>query len=230
MIVGRGMLAKAFSKYNSISNIIVFASGVSNSKETKDNNFDRENNLLNDTISQNKDKLLIYFSTCSIEDKSQQNSPYIIHKKSMEKQIQAKCKKYYIFRLPQVVGKTNSPTLVNFLIDTIDSDSFFYIQKHATRNLIDADDVFIICDNLIDKQKYINKITNVASPFNIKVTEIVYLIEKLLNKKAKFKLTEQGSEQKINIDKIKFISRDIFDEKYLKNILLKRINNSNLGS
>jgi len=224
MIIGRGMLAKAFNGYKSREDVIIFASGVSNSKETDEKNFNREKKLLIDSINSHSDKLLVYFSTCSIEDKSQQNSQYIIHKKKMEELIKDKIKNYYIFRLPQVVGKTNSPTLVNFIMDAIANTKFFYIQKNATRNLIDVDDVFTICDYIICNKLYLNDIINIASPFNLKVLEIVSFIEKILNKKANVELVEQGCSQEINIDKIKF-ANNIFDENYIKNILFKRISN-----
>ena len=48
MVVGTGLLAKAFLEYENDDNIIVFASGVSNSKEISREEFDREKLLLND--------------------------------------------------------------------------------------------------------------------------------------------------------------------------------------
>lgn len=225
MIVGKGMLAKSFEKYKNNSDIVIFASGVSNSKETEKINFDREKNLLIDTIKKNQNKLLVYFSTCSIDDNSQKNSHYVIHKTDMENLIQAKCEKYYIFRLPQVVGTTDSPTLINFLIDSIQNNKFFNIQKNATRNIIDVNDVFNICSKIINEKKYMNEITNIASKYNVKVIDIVNILEDILGKKAKFKFIEQGTEQNINIDKIKFIVKDIFCKEYLKNILLKKVQN-----
>jgi len=224
MIVGNGMIAKAFSKYENSLEIIIFASGVSNSKETEEKNFNREMNLLKSTLNNHPDKLFVYFSTCSIEDDSQKDSKYIMHKKKMEELIKTKNNSYCIFRLPQVVGKTNSPTLVNFLIDSIANSKFFYVQENATRNLIDVDDVFTICDYIITNKLYLNSIVNIASPFNLKVLEIVSIIEEILKKKAHFELIKQGSSQKINIDKIKF-SNHIFNNDYIKNILLKRMQN-----
>ena len=225
MIIGNGMLAKAFKIYEQNPDVVIFASGVSNSKETEISAFNREKKLLIDTIDNNQDRLLIYFSTCSIEDESQKKSFYMAHKKDMEGLIKRKFKQYYIFRLPQVVGKTNSPTLVNFLVDAIENNQPFNIQENASRNLIDVDDVFTICDKIINEKRYINEIVNIASPFNVRVIDIVNIIENILNKKAKFKFIDQGSAQNINIDKIKFISKDIFNEQYLRNILLKRIEN-----
>ena len=47
MIVGNGLIAKSFlKKYGKDNNIIIFASGVSNSKETNPDNFKREEDLL----------------------------------------------------------------------------------------------------------------------------------------------------------------------------------------
>jgi len=225
MIVGRGMLANAFHKYKNHDNIIIFASGVSNSKETNKDNFKREKMLLIKTIENNQEKSLIYFSTCSIKDKSQKNSQYIIHKKSMEELIETKCKKYYIFRLPQVVGITNSPTLINFLINAIEKNNFFYVQRYATRNLIDVNDIVYLSNKFITEQKSINKIINIASPFNIGVLRIVNILEKLLAKKANFQFIEEGSKQNIDISKIQTISKDIFNSDYPEKILKKLILN-----
>jgi nucleoside-diphosphate-sugar epimerase len=223
MIIGNGMLAKAFIAYKNIQNIIIFASGVSNSKEVKKDNFNREKELLLNNIVNHNNKLLVYFSTCSIEDESQKNSHYMKHKQAMEDLVKTKCLNYYIFRLPQVVGDTNSLTLVNFLIDSISNNNKFFIQQYATRNLIDVDDVFIICNELISKKKYLNETTNVASPFNIKVIEIVNILENILDKKAIFDLTEEGGGNHINIEKIQYFISDIFKKNYLKKILIKKI-------
>jgi hypothetical protein len=47
MIIGSGFIANSFRKfYFDRKNILIFASGVSNSKEKKKKNFEREVNLL----------------------------------------------------------------------------------------------------------------------------------------------------------------------------------------
>ena len=45
MIIGQGMLAKRFEKYDN-DNIVIFASGVSNSRETSKIMFEKERKLL----------------------------------------------------------------------------------------------------------------------------------------------------------------------------------------
>ena len=87
MVVGNGMIANRFMDYKDDDSIIIFASGVSNSKDTIEQNFLREFALLDKTIKSNADKVLVYFSTCSIEDEELQNAPYVIHKKNIEKFI-----------------------------------------------------------------------------------------------------------------------------------------------
>ena len=60
MIIGNGLIAKSFENYN--LDCIIFASGVSSSKEKSRDNFLREVNLLKETISNNPDKKIVYFS------------------------------------------------------------------------------------------------------------------------------------------------------------------------
>ncbi|MEJ2498930.1 MAG: hypothetical protein P8Y46_06430 [Sulfurovaceae bacterium] len=50
MIIGNGMLAHEFSDYKDDNDIIIFASGVSNSGETRESEFEREKELLTKTI------------------------------------------------------------------------------------------------------------------------------------------------------------------------------------
>ena len=66
MVIGNGLLAKSFSKYKDDDQVIIFASGVSNSKEVNPEAFMREMDLLRSIT--NKDALLVYFSTCSVYD------------------------------------------------------------------------------------------------------------------------------------------------------------------
>ena len=46
MVIGHGMIAKHFSKYIDDENLLVFASGVSNSSTTKEADYTREQDLL----------------------------------------------------------------------------------------------------------------------------------------------------------------------------------------
>lgn len=222
MVIGNGLLANAFKSYEEDCNIIIFASGVSNSRETRISEFEREQTALMEAITHNPTRLLIYFSTCSIEDQSQSDSLYVKHKLSMESLVQTLCQKYYIFRLPQVVGISASPTIINFFVDSIINNKAINIHKNATRNLIYVDDVFKIANIIIKKECYLNEIVNIATPYNLKIFEILHILEVLLNKKANYKIVVCGEIQDINIKHLNELKIQ-FQENYVENILEKYI-------
>ena len=85
MIIGNGLLAKAFSDFENNEKILIFASGVSNSNETRRQEFEREEILLRKGLTTHKDKLIIYFSTCSVYEPSTNYREYTRHKLDMEK-------------------------------------------------------------------------------------------------------------------------------------------------
>ena len=72
-IIGNGMIANSVKGKFYDENFVVFASGVSNSKEQNDNQYNRELSLLKQVILDNPNKKLIYFSSCSVESKKIQN-------------------------------------------------------------------------------------------------------------------------------------------------------------
>ena len=61
MVIGKGLIAKRFYSYESDSDILIFASGVSNSKNRDEALFARELELLQNTINTYPDKVLVYF-------------------------------------------------------------------------------------------------------------------------------------------------------------------------
>jgi len=78
MVIGRGDIA---SILNDRDGAIFFASGVSNSSETKESEFIREIELLN---KQDKTKCLFYFSSISLDDNEKVGgSKYLQHKLQM---------------------------------------------------------------------------------------------------------------------------------------------------
>jgi nucleoside-diphosphate-sugar epimerase len=217
MVIGDGMLAKAFSFFKNDPEIIIFASGVSNSREINDVNFKREAQLLDDTMNQNAEKLIVYFSTCSIYDKSVKDKSYVLHKIKMEEKVK-RYNKFYIFRLSQVVGETQSPTLVRVFFYSILEGEEININKFSTRNLIDVADVFTIVSCLIRNKLYINEITNIATPFNKSVLDIALMMAAIIGCELKYKLLNAGSAYDINIDKIDMFT-DIFHDEYLHDLL-----------
>ena len=110
MITGNGTVAKALVDREGF---IFFASGVSNSGETRESEYKREESLL---MQQDKDKHLVYFSTLSI---FYAKNRYAEHKRMMEKTIMAYFDKYTIVRLGNLSWGNNTNHLVPFLKDKI---------------------------------------------------------------------------------------------------------------
>jgi nucleoside-diphosphate-sugar epimerase len=153
MIIGSGFIANSFRKfYFDKKNILIFASGVSNSKEKKKKNFEREVNLLK-KYSKSK-KIFIYFSTISVYDNYLRQSLYVKHKLRIEKIIKKSFKNFYIFRLPQIAGvNANKNTILNYLYFNIKEQKKITIWSNSLRNILDILDVIKIVNFCIKKDK-----------------------------------------------------------------------------
>jgi len=223
MIVGNGLIASLFVD-NDDDNVIFFASGVSNSLETRVEEFLREENLIKNTISENTDKVFVYFSTCSIYDSSKTGSDYVLHKLKMEQLIKKSCPRFLILRVSNAVGKGGNPNLLmNYIVKAVKNDETINVHTQATRNLIDADDIRNVTFDLL-KQQSLNKIINVAYSKNYSILEIVEVVEKFYHKKININLLKSGSGYDINIPEIEqyFIeTNQVGKEIYLYNILQK---------
>ena len=197
MIIGNGLLAKAFLPfYANDPEILVFASGVSNSREQNEAEFAREKTMLLGACAQGKE--LIYFSTCSVHDSELANSPYVMHKLAME-EIVAKLPHFASFRLPQVVGHTPNPhTLTNYLHHQIQTGQQFHIWRNARRNLIDVDDVAKIAVWLINHHDADDIITNIACPFSIAIPDLVKIFEQVMGMPAECDVVEAGGKYSID--------------------------------
>jgi nucleoside-diphosphate-sugar epimerase len=198
MIIGNGLIAQSFRPHFDIykDNAILFASGVSNSKQTLEGEYLREKSLLQNALEQ--DKLLVYFSTCSIFDPTLQDSRYIQHKLEMESLIEKK-DDYLIIRLPNVVGKIGNPnTMFNFFINQIIGGNHIQVAKNATRYIIDADDVAYWTMELI-KDSFHNHSINIAFPNKLSVVSIIKMIENFLDIKANINLVEGGSNYEVDL-------------------------------
>lgn len=223
MIVGGGLIANLF-KQNDLKNVIFFASGVSNSLETRKEEFLREENLIHKTISENPDTIFVYFSTCSIYDSSKTGSDYVLHKLKMEQIVKNSCTDYLILRVSNAVGNGGNPNLLmNYLTRSVRDGETINVHTKATRNLIDADDIKKITLSLLENQE-LNKIVNIAYPQNYTIIEILEIIEQFYHKKIDIHLIKSGSGYDINITDIEsYFVENVLTSKeiYLKNILKK---------
>jgi len=217
MIIGNGILAKAFVPYDN-QNIIFFASGVSNSLETRSSEFMREIDLLRLTVEQNPDKKLVYFSTCSIYDSSKTESQYVLHKLNVERIIAEICPRYSIFRIGNAVGKGgNNNTLINYLKNSIEDDKMIQIHGKAKRVFIGVNDVALfIHQNLEDIG---NRIFNLVYPYQFSLTEVITPLERHLDKKMMYEVVDEGSYYDIDFEEsTKVYFNTITPEKYLEKL------------
>ena len=68
MIVGHGLLARAFATFVDDEGTLIYAAGVSNSLETDPTAFARERHTLEAARAAHPNRLLVYFGTCSADD------------------------------------------------------------------------------------------------------------------------------------------------------------------
>jgi nucleoside-diphosphate-sugar epimerase len=224
MIIGNGLIAQSFRPHmDKDENVILFASGVSNSKLTIESEYLREKKLLQSALLE--DKLLIYFSTCSIFDPSLQSSRYILHKLEMEALLE-KSKKFLIVRLPNVVGKTgNQNTMFNYFFHQIINGLEIQIFRNATRYIIDVDDVAHWTMKLL-KDGRVNCAINIAFPNKMYVTDIIKLIEEFLNIKANVSIVEGGNPYELDLNPfMNYVYQKKSDfsinSNYIENIIVK---------
>jgi nucleoside-diphosphate-sugar epimerase len=229
MVVGSGMVASKFMHYSERDDVIIFASGVSNSKLAIKTEFEREKKLLCDILLNNTAKKLIYFSTFNLYDPVEKNSPYCMHKADIEKFISVNVPNYNIFRLGHVAGASaREYTILSFLYNSIKSGTLFELWKYASRNIIDIDDVSKICTYIIDNDLYKNEVTNICTNNNIYIIELVTILESVLGKKANCKIVEAGDSPEFDSAKIRLISKELginFDNSYVNNVIAKYYSN-----
>jgi nucleoside-diphosphate-sugar epimerase len=194
MVIGQGLLAKAFNRYKDSSKVIIFASGVSNSRENDLAMFEREHAMLSSYS--NTDLKLIYFSTISVVDESLKESLYVQHKLSMEKYIAENFKNYIVFRLPNVIGHTtNKHTFFNSIRESILTNQRVKVLSNATRYLIDVDDLTEYLPQLIEEEN--RKVINVCFNNKTSVQELTEMMGDALHTPYKIELVEGGSDYEV---------------------------------
>lgn len=227
MIVGNGLLANAFSTYVDNEDVVLFASGVSNSLETDILAFDREYKVLNDAHRKHPQALFIYFSTTMVLDAGMMSNAYVRHKLSIEKYISSNYANFLIFRLPQVIGHSgNANTLLNYLYARLVNNQIIQVWVRATRNVIDVDDTFKIVDHVVANETNKNTILNISA-YPMPVLDILKLLEEVVGIKAKTQLINAGSSFEIP-NEMENIYKELdleFNICYVKNIIKKYYKN-----
>ncbi len=130
MIIGNGDIASVLTDNK---DFLYFASGVSNSHETRESEYRRERKLL---MEQDKNKHLVYFSSLCIY---YSDTRYARHKVSMENLIRKNFKHHTIIRLGNITWGKNPHTLINFMRHKIKKKEKLEI-KPVYRYIVDKDE------------------------------------------------------------------------------------------
>lgn len=130
MIIGNGDIARAIKDKKGL---LFFASGVSNSQETRESEYKREIDLL---LKQNKNKHIVYFSSLAI---FYSETRYAEHKRQVEGLIKKNFKHYTIIRLGNITWGTNPHTLINFIRNKIKNKEKFKILP-VYRYIVEKDE------------------------------------------------------------------------------------------
>lgn len=208
MIIGNGMIARRFfgSVYQTLAQTIIFASGVSNSKTTDKAEFERERELLYQTIEKYPDAKIVYFSTCSIYDPSVNKSLYVSHKLLMEDIIKKVVDSYLIIRATNLVGHSANPHLImNFLTNKIKNHEQFECWVNSVRNILDMDNFYDAVIQQIDKT---NQSINICNSQSYPIKGIIQAIERHYKKRAITIEKDKGSDFQIKGIGLKIQSDD----------------------
>ncbi len=121
--------------------LLFFASGVSNSKEERESEYEREIDLL---LEQPRDAHLVYFSSLAVFSA---DTRYIQHKRSMETMVKINFPKYTIVRIGNIDWGDNPHTIINFFRNQLMSGNKVVI-KDEYRYIVNRDE-FLYWLNLI---------------------------------------------------------------------------------
>lgn len=221
-VIGRGLTASALYPYHDqLNDVVVFASGVSDSTTVDYHEFEREYDLLYETIeSALKDqKRVVYLSSGGaiygrFEGMRTEETPllphtlYGRHKLLCEAIVMQSTLPYLIVRLPNLVGERQNKTqLIPALIHQA-RQGRVTLFDHATRDLLDVEDFARILIQLLSKLTNSESII-LASGYSISISNIFREIQQALNISVDIEVLSRGDQQQFSIDKL----RGILDDK-----------------
>ena len=192
-VIGNGMIAQRFSKYLCQKDVVIFASGVSNSKEIHSAPYIRERALVDSTLAGLTSQLFVYFSTYSVNDPLEKDTPYIKHKLAIEQLIRMRAPNYLIIRASNVVGGLgNRHTVLNYFWEHIQQGKPFAVWQYASRNLIDLDDLYLAVEKALTSPAYQNQTLTLVNPHSINPLQLVRAIEIFSGRQAIFEQIDKG--------------------------------------
>lgn len=227
MVVGTGQLAKVFESFQD-KECLIFASGVSNSSCIDIKQFEREKNLLIETLKSNDGKKFVYFSSCALSANDYPKNAYYQHKEAMEDIIKIYSTNYYIFRIPQLFGDLIlHKTLINFIYKAIVHEHKLHVYDEAYRYVIEIHDVQKIVEMYV--KNHTSCVTvDIANTYRYKVLEIVKIFERLLDKEAHYDLISKDDHYTLDLTSMHNFINDFelklgFGENYLMEKLKEKL-------
>ena len=218
------MIAKAFSAFAANREVVIFASGVSDSLETRAPAFQRERDLLERTRAAHPDALAVYFGTCSADDPDRRATPYVEHKLEMEALLAGKSQPWMVLRLPLAIGPEHrSPTLANFLHQRITRGEVFEVWSRSTRYPIDVEDAFRVASRFIADRSSWRRTINIALRA-FPVLEFVRILERITGKRARYTVVEKGAHYFVRCPEVMKLSEELeldLSPQYLERVLRK---------
>jgi UDP-2-acetamido-2,6-beta-L-arabino-hexul-4-ose reductase len=228
MVIGSGQLASSFCSLAHSKEVIIFASGVSNSNTNDHALFLRERELLLETLLRYKGCVIVYFSSCALSAKGYYLNAYYQHKRAMESLILSHSQHYYIFRLPQLFGDLKEhSTLINFFYYAIKDQQHFTLYSDAYRYVIDIDDtVYLVKKYLLHHSPKL--VVDLANSHKYRVKEIVEILESLLDKRGDYDEVSYSDDYHLNLEPLHHFMNRLgvnlgFGVSYLEERLQKRV-------
>jgi nucleoside-diphosphate-sugar epimerase len=231
IIIGNGFIARNLKKIKlKNQKTIFFASGVSNSNCKSSKEFNREYTKLKETKKQFSNYRFIYFSSCSVTDKSRKSNDYQKHKLRLEKYIKKNIRNYKIFRIPEVIGNNkNRNTLLNFFFNSFKNNKKIQTSFNTYRNLIDIKKIVLTVEFILNNN-YKKRTIDIVNLNYYSTIEIISCFEKIFKQRVKYVINnkyENKDKYDINFNFIKKIYEKM-NIKFNKNYLcteLKKIYN-----
>lgn len=236
-VVGRGMLAQAFSSaQESGPPAIICAAGVADSQTSDEVAFERERRLLGNLTrrARESNSVLVYFSGAPVYGRTTEirvetarmapETPYGRHKLQCETLVTSSGARHLVLRLPNIVGPVGHPNqLVPSLIAQAVTGSM-QIMADATRDLIDVDDVVRIVAGLI-RAEPASSIVNVASGRSMPVSRLGETIASVLGLTPSVHSIKGGDRQEFSTAFIRELLPNYpeFDSDYPVTVLVRRV-------
>ncbi|MET9535590.1 MULTISPECIES: NAD-dependent epimerase/dehydratase family protein [unclassified Streptomyces] len=216
-IVGNGFLARSLRPIaHRHPDTVVLAAGVSWASGTSDADFAREAALLSEVADRCRaaGRRLLFFSTAAtgmygaLDGPGREDSPitpctpYGAHKYALEQQLHASGADCLILRLGHLVGPGQPPhQLLPALVRQVREGSV-RIQRGASRDLVDVDDVVTVIDRLL-AQDLRGETVNVASGEAVPVEDIVDHLARRLGLEARREYRDTGAHHVISTEKLR---------------------------